>query len=83
MPKIVEIPDRPPMTEYSKVNIATEEAFTFLLTQAKSLGLSLNPVMGLMYMPKQETTRQFQEACRAVIHELLVTKEEPNVEDSK
>jgi hypothetical protein len=55
-----------------KIDIATELAFGCLITSSRSQQLEVLPVMGLMYMPKQETTRQFQEACRVVLAELGV-----------
>lgn len=58
------------MTNLSKANFATECAFGALLKEATHLGMELSPVMGLMYMPEQATTRQFQEACRAVLEAL-------------
>ena len=62
----IEVP-QPEMTDYSKVNFATEVAFNALLKEAKTLGLQVAPVMGLMYLPTQELTRQFQDACRAIL----------------
>lgn len=58
------------MTWVEKVDCATEVAFGSLLRAAANLGLPLDPVMGLMYLPQQETTVKFQEACRAVIDSL-------------
>jgi hypothetical protein len=55
------------LDEYSKTNFATETAFNELINESRKLGLPLDPVMGLMYLPSQEVTRQFQEACRAVL----------------
>ena len=55
------------MDAYGKINVATECAFGTLLSIAKKLELNPLPVMGLMYLPSQEVTRQFQEACRAVL----------------
>ena len=55
------------MTPLAAENTAIELTFNALLAEAARLGISLNPVMGLMYLPDQATTRQFQDACRAVI----------------
>ena len=63
---------RPEMTDYAKVQIATEVAFGALLSEAKKQGLPVLSVMGLMYMPTQEVTRQWREACRAVLGALGV-----------
>ncbi len=68
----IEIPTQLEMTDLGKVDFATECAFGTLIQEAKHLGLTLNPVMGLMYLPDQATTRQFQEACRAVLKALGV-----------
>ena len=73
----IEVP-KPVMTDLSKINIATEAAFNSLVDQANKLGLQPNPVAGLMYLPHQETTRQFQEACRAVLADLGVTQQCPD-----
>ena len=62
--------DKPEMTDYAKINFATEVACTALLDEAKKLGLPLQPVMGLMYLPDQAVTQQFQKACRAVLASL-------------
>lgn len=67
----IEVP-KPEMTDYAKVRTATEIAFGTLLSEAKRLGLPVLPAMGLMYMPTQEVTRQWQEACRAVLAALGV-----------
>lgn len=53
-----------------KVNFATEVAFNALIGQAQQMGVPLTPVMGLMYLPDQAVTRQFQETCRAVLGSL-------------
>ena len=63
---------KPEMTDYEKINFSTEVAFENLLKQARLMGLSANPVMGLMYLPDQATTVQFQRACRAVLSSLGV-----------
>ena len=66
------------MTPLSKANFATEVAFGSLIKEASGVGLALNPVMGLMYLPDAAVTRQFQEACRAVLNSLAAdTKPEP------
>lgn len=65
----IKIP-KPAMDDAAKANFAIEVAFTALIDQAKKLGLQLNPVMGLMYLPDQAVTRQFQDACRAVLSDL-------------
>lgn len=68
-PLTIQVP-KPEMTRLAKANFATECAFGELLKEAARLGMNLNPVMGLMYMPDQATTRLFQEACRAVLEAL-------------
>lgn len=62
----VKVP-KPEMSDYGKVNFATEVAFSALAKQAKDLGLAVAPVMGLMYLPTQDITYQFQLACRAIL----------------
>lgn len=63
---------QPEPSDESRRNFATEVAFNALLTEAKNQGPSLKPVMGLMYLPDQAVTRQFQLACRAVLDSLAV-----------
>lgn len=67
----INVPE-PKMDDYGKVQFATEVAFGSLISEANKLGLPVQPVMGLMYMPTQEVTRQWQEACRAVLAALGV-----------
>lgn len=74
MSEVINVP-KPEMTEYAKINFATEVAFSALLDEAKKLGLSLAPVMGLMYLPEQKTTSDFQAACRAIIESLKMPTE--------
>ena len=74
MSEVIEI-GKPEMTDYAKVNFATEVAFTALLKQARDLGLPIGPVMGLMYMPDQKDTQNFQEACRAILKALTIDAE--------
>lgn len=65
----VDVP-QPEMSDAEKVNFATETAFAELIRQAANQGLNLLPIPNLMYLPSQEVTQQFQDACRAVL-ELL------------
>lgn len=55
------------MTDYGKAQVATENAFGTLIKVAREMGLDVSPVMGLMYLPSQELTRNFQEACKAIL----------------
>jgi len=55
------------MTDYEKTNIATEEAFNALIESALRLKLPIDRPMGLMYLPTQEATRNFQLACRTIL----------------
>lgn len=71
----IEVP-APVMTDEAKLNFATECAFTALVINAKHPGLPLKSVLGLMYLPSQDLTRQFQEVCRAIIASL--EPKEPN-----
>ncbi len=68
-PNTIKVP-KAEMTDLGRANFATECAFAKLLEEATHLGMKLSPVMGLMYLPDQATTRQFQEACRAVLEAL-------------
>lgn len=77
----IEVP-KVTMTNYGKIQFATEVCFTSLIDSAKKLGLKVDPVLGLMYMPKQETTREFQLACRKVLSDLGVIMEEGENDDS-
>jgi hypothetical protein len=61
---------KPGMSLKGKADFVTEIAFNSLLAESVKLGLSLNPVMGLMYLPDQALTRQFQEACRNILTSL-------------
>jgi hypothetical protein len=58
---------KPEMSDYGRENFATEVAFAALVKQAKEVGLQIAPVMGLMYLPTQELTAQFQRACREIL----------------
>ena len=58
---------KPERSKNGDINFVTECAFGALLEQARKRGLHVNPVMGLMYLPDQTVTRQFQIACRAVL----------------
>ena len=62
--------ERPAMTDYQRVEIATEYAFNELYATAVKVGLHLDPVMGLMYLPTQAVTEQFKQACRAALADL-------------
>jgi hypothetical protein len=64
--KEVEVPN-PEMTDYGRAQFATEVAFGELVKQAKSMGLEVAPVMGLMYLPTQEMTEAFIQACRTIL----------------
>ncbi len=59
-----------PPSDHAAVNTATEIAFNALMRSASAGGVSLDPVMGLMYLPDPAVTQQFQQACRAVIDSL-------------
>lgn len=63
---VIHVPS-PVMSEHKKEEIATEESFNALLNSLRKHDVKLKPVMGLMELPSQELTRQFQEACRAII----------------
>jgi len=51
--EVIDVPKPRAMTDYGKINFATEVAFTSLVDQAKRLGLPVDPVVGLMYLPVQ------------------------------
>lgn len=57
----------PEMTDYEKVQFSTEVAFNALVKQARDMGLSVAPVMGLMYLPTEKLTSDFQQACKAIL----------------
>jgi hypothetical protein len=63
---------QPTQTVMSRVNIATEVAFGSLLKTAMTEGLNPDQPMGLMYLPDEAVTRQFQLACQAVLKCLSV-----------
>ena len=64
--KVVDVP-KPEMSDYGKTQFATEQAFNSLVQQAKKLGLQVGPCSGLVYLPTQELTRDFQFACRNIL----------------
>jgi hypothetical protein len=57
----------PELSVPAKIEVSTEVAFTSLVNEAKKLGLPVSPVMGLMYLPDEKLTTQFQQACKAVL----------------
>lgn len=63
----IEQQQKPPRSDYAKAQIATEDTFDELILRAKRQGLALAPCMGLMYLPTQELTRAFQDACRGIL----------------
>ncbi len=65
----IDVPE-PETTDAGRVVVAIELAFDALVNGAARLGLPLNPVMGLMYMPDPAITQEFQRACRAVLESL-------------
>jgi len=68
---------KPEMTDYGRAQFATEVAFGQLIESAKKVGMNVAPVMGLMYLPDQKLTRDFQEACRVIL--LALTPKETHV----
>lgn len=68
------------MPDYERAQFATEVAFNALVKSANDLGLKVGPVMGLMYLPTQELTAQFQAACNAIL--LALTPHETHVTGS-
>lgn len=66
----------PVMTDEAKVDFATECAFTALVVNAKKLGLSIESVDGLVYLPSQELTQQFKTVCRSIVASLEI--KDPN-----
>ena len=71
---------KPEMTDYGRAQFATEVAFGQLIESAKKVGLAVEPVMGLMYLPTQQMTAQFQQACRTIL--LALTPKESHVSGS-
>lgn len=67
---IVQVPQSQPPNVMARVNTATEYAFGALLKAAIAEDLSRDQPMGLMYLPDESVTRQFQLACRAVLHRM-------------
>lgn len=57
----------PLLTDYERAQDATEEALNILLKQAYIMGLDVTPVMGLMYLPTQEMTEEFIQACCKIL----------------
>lgn len=75
---------KPQTTEHAKEQMAIEGgAFHGLITVAKAVGIELNPVMGLMELPEQKLTRDFIEACRAIIAALRVTLPNPQQPETR
>lgn len=74
MSKEVPVPPLPPSalrSSYAKASFVTELAFNTLITEAIRSGLPITRPMGLMYLPEQSQTREFQEACRTILRALL------------
>lgn len=78
--KNIEFP-KPEMTDYLKAQFATEVAFAALVKRAKEMGLPVEPVMGLMYLPTQEMTQAFIEACRTIL--MAISPSASRLTDSK
>ena len=66
--------------DYEIVQFATEAAFMALLKRADYCGLKVQPVTGLMYLPNQEVTEAFIEACKNIL--LILTPTNSHVKDS-
>lgn len=79
--KNVEVKKEKEQTLLSKVNFCTEMAFGTLLDQAKRLGIPLQVVDGLMYLPNLDTTKHFQQACRQVISGLIPKEQRDEMKD--
>lgn len=79
--EIIPIPSEPPvveMTNYEKARVTTEDAFDELIASAKRNGLQLSSELGLMYLPEQALTVNFQKACHEIFKALGVQfPEEP------
>ena len=71
------------MTDYGRAQFSTEVAFKALMKQAKELGLEVSPVMGLMYLPTQEMTEAFRQACRTILLALTPTASHIKGSDGK
>ena len=72
---VISVP-KPEITDYGKANFAIEVAFSALIEQARKQGLQVAPVMGLMYLPTQDLTYQFQLACRTILEALTPQKKD-------
>lgn len=59
---------KPASTPEGKEQFAIEVALNALLEKAGA------PRIGLLYLPDQELTRNFQEACRAILSALQANK---------
>jgi hypothetical protein len=66
----IQVPAPRHLTDYERIQIATENAFNTLIATAKKTGFALNPPAGLMYVPSQELTEQFIQACREILDSL-------------
>lgn len=69
----MEIP-LPPLSEksdYEKLQIAIEFAFSTLVTTAITQGLPIERPMGLMYLSTQDLTSRFQDASKAILLSLV------------
>ena len=65
--------DNGEVTDATKTERAIEGAFEALVKSAQEQGLAVVKPMGLMYLPTQSLTENFQAACRAVLASLRVT----------
>ncbi len=68
----MEIP-KPQITEYKLEEEVIENTFNYLIQDCARLGIKLNPVMGFVYLPNQEDTKNFKEVCRSIINSLKIT----------
>lgn len=58
------------LTEDQITEVATENAFNFLVRIARDMGSSVITPMGLMYLPTQKLTQDFKDACKNILDAL-------------
>lgn len=71
---------KPETNDYGRAQFATEVAFDALVAQAKNMGLKVGFTMGLLYLPSQQMTQDFKQACRSIL--LALTPKESHVTGS-
>jgi hypothetical protein len=68
---VIKVP-KPEITAEGAEDCAIEEAFGALIAAAQVQGLPVRSPLGLVYLPTEQLTRSFQQACRDILTALKV-----------